>query len=61
MGAWPNTEVGADVGCPKADPVLLVAPKGDACPNAAPDVEPKALGLPNAELVEVEFRAPNVD
>jgi hypothetical protein len=60
MGAWPNTEAGAEVGCPKAEAALLVAPKGDVCPNAAPDVGPKVLGLPNAE-VEVEFRVPNAD
>jgi hypothetical protein len=61
VGVWPNVGVGAEVGCPKVEAVLLEVPKGDVCPNAGPDDAPKALGLPKAELVEVEFTAPNAD
>lgn len=56
VGVWANAE--ADGGCPKAEGALLVTLKGDACPNADPDVEPKALGLAKAEL---ELVVPNAD
>ena len=49
------------IGCTKGEATLLVALKGDACPNPVLEVGLNALGLPKFEFAEVEFVAPNTD